>query len=130
MLFLDTVRDVFYKMMNFPLNDVCTVGKFFGGVWGSAYGCIDGHKFVCLDDFYEDVKNGECLIYSFGIDHDWTFEEMVAKMGCRQEKNVYSYVFWYMKNIPKYSLSLTLDYSSIKYCTELNTREHGSLLVF
>jgi hypothetical protein len=69
--------------MNFPLQSICAVSKFFGGQWVSAYGCIDGNKFVCLDNFYEDVKRGECLIYSFGVAGDWTFEEAMASMGCR-----------------------------------------------
>ena len=70
--------------MNFPLQAVCTVGKFLGGQWVSGYGCIDGNKFVCLDNFHRDVKNGKCLIYTFGVSDDWTFEEMTASMGCRQ----------------------------------------------
>ena len=70
--------------MNFPLQTVCTVSKFLGGQWLADYGCIDGNKFVCLDNFYKDVKNEECLIYTFGVSDDWTFEEITASMGCRQ----------------------------------------------
>ena len=31
----------------------------------------DGHKFVCEDDFPEEE---ECLVYSFGVSEDATFE--------------------------------------------------------
>jgi len=44
-----------------------------------------GHKFVCLDKLYNDAKNGDCLIYSFGIVHvddEWTFEEAMSDLGC------------------------------------------------
>ena len=81
----EAIRDTFYQLMNFPLRSVCLVGKFFGGQWISGYGCIDGHKYVCLDNFYPDVKSGRCLVYSYGISDDWTFEEAAASMGCRQD---------------------------------------------
>jgi hypothetical protein len=58
------------------------VGKFFGGRWFSLGGCIDGNKFVCLDRLYHHIQNGNCLIYSFGISDDWTFEEAMANLGC------------------------------------------------
>jgi hypothetical protein len=76
------VRQHFYAIANMPLQSVCTVGKFFGGQWLSSCGGFDGNKYVCLDHFYKDVKNGNCLIYSFGIAGDWTFEEAMAELGC------------------------------------------------
>ena len=76
------LRDQFYSFVNMPLQSVCTVGKFFGGQWLGQCGAFDGHKFVCLDKFYEDVINGRCLIYSFGIAGDWSFEESMAELGC------------------------------------------------
>ena len=76
------LRDQFYSFVNMPVQSVCTVGKFFGGRWLGQCGAFDGHKFVCLDQFYEDVINGRCLIYSFGIAGDWSFEEAMAELGC------------------------------------------------
>ena len=43
----------------------------------------DGGKSICLDDIHTDIKNKECLIYSFGIADDWTFEEYMASLGCK-----------------------------------------------
>lgn len=60
-----------------------TVGKYFGGEWVWSLGCLDGHKFVCLDNLYQDVLNNKCLIYSFGINNEWSFEENMVSMGCR-----------------------------------------------
>ena len=76
------IREQFYRIINMPLQSVCTVGKFFGGQWLDKCGALDGHKFVCLDKFYADVQSGNCLIYSFGIADDWTFEEAMAELGC------------------------------------------------
>jgi hypothetical protein len=58
------------------------VGKYFGGQWQKSHGCLDGHKFVCLDDLYVDVMSNNCLIYSFGLSNDWSFEDNMLGMGC------------------------------------------------
>ena len=79
---LGEVRDQFYSIANMPLQSVCTVGKFFGGQWLGGCGGLDGNKYVCLDHFYQDVINKKCLIYSFGIAGDWSFEESMAELGC------------------------------------------------
>ena len=42
----------------------------------------DGHWFVCLDNIYEDVKRGMCLVYSYGIADNLLFEEEMASLGC------------------------------------------------
>jgi len=79
---IELIQDQFYSVANMPLQSVCTVGKFFGGFWMGGYGCIDGNKYVCLDKLYGDAISGKCLIYSFGISGDWSFEETMADLGC------------------------------------------------
>ncbi len=79
---LKDIREQFYSIANMPLQNVCTVGKFFGGFWIDHLGCLDGHKYVCMDQLYVDIKSGNCLIYSFGINNEWSFEEGMAKLGC------------------------------------------------
>ena len=39
---------------------------------------MDGYKYICLDNL---VGGGKCLIYSFGISNDWTFEDMMDSAG-------------------------------------------------
>ena len=39
----------------------------------------DGDKFVCMDDI---IMGKPCLIYSFGIANDWTFEDFMDYRGC------------------------------------------------
>jgi hypothetical protein len=46
----------------------------------------DGQKLVCLDQFIMPVFNN-CLVYSIGINNQWTFDEDVAQFGC----HVYSF---------------------------------------
>ena len=38
----------------------------------------DGHKYVCEDDFTEEE---ECLVYTFGVSGDASFEEAMASIG-------------------------------------------------
>ena len=48
-----------------------------------ACGVIDGSKYICMDKLYLDIKKQDCLIYSFGLSDDLTFEESMATLGCR-----------------------------------------------
>ena len=37
---------------------------------------------MCLDKWKEIIEKGDCLVYSFGLADDWSFEETLADMGC------------------------------------------------
>ena len=61
-------------------------------------------RYVCVDDdFEQDILQGRCLVYSFGLANDWTFEEALAEMGCRvwaydpttTDKNVSKNIFFH-----------------------------------
>ncbi|XP_047485689.1 uncharacterized protein LOC125036848 [Penaeus chinensis] len=43
-------------------------------------------KDLCLDDKYK-IKSGNCVVFSFGINYDWSFEDDMGKFGCM----VYAY---------------------------------------
>ena len=79
---IEALQDRYYSLVSLPLQSFCTVGKFFGGYWFSVGGCQDGNKFVCLDKLFSQIQSGKCLIYSFGISGDWSFEEALANLGC------------------------------------------------
>ena len=59
-----------------------------GGKWLEMYVVeghgrdYDGQKMVCMDDF-EDKEKG-CLVYSFGINDDYSFENDMAHLGEQQ----------------------------------------------
>ena len=43
---------------------------------------VDGDKFVCLDNMLSaSSSKNECIIYSFGIASDWTFEDHMDSLG-------------------------------------------------
>ena len=62
-------------------NCVCRVLKRIGGHWLKRQ--VDGDKFICMDNLL--VKD-KCLIYSFGISNDWTFEDLMDSAG---HKNIW-----------------------------------------
>ena len=48
------------------------MGKWF------AHQAWDGHKYVCEDDFIDEE---ECLVYTFGVSGDASFEDAIASKG-------------------------------------------------
>ena len=61
----------------------CLLGKNAGGCWVTKCGSLDGQKEVCMDGLMEEVDAGRCLVYSFGVAKDWSFEDAMAMLGCR-----------------------------------------------
>ena len=47
--------------------------------------CFDGVKHVCMDKIMNVIKEGKCLVYSFGLSMDWSFERY-GNMGCEVSK--------------------------------------------
>jgi hypothetical protein len=59
------------------------------GFWvamGVGIAAPDGQKAVCLDRLIAPVYKN-CLVYSFGINNQWTFDDAMAQFGCQ----VYSF---------------------------------------
>jgi len=54
----------------------------FGGIAGGVGCLVDGDKFACLDPPLQLGKTKECLVYSFGINYDWSFDEAAEMFGC------------------------------------------------
>ena len=71
-------------MVKFMLN-YKRVLKRVGGQWldwaSLTAEAVDGDKFVCMDKMLLD-SDRPCLIYSFGIANDWTFEDFMDYRGC------------------------------------------------
>lgn len=69
-------------------RSACRVFYEFGGVVinNSDSRYKDGQKSVCLDQGLGPAINN-CLVYSFGIDNEWSFDDDMAQLGC----DVYSF---------------------------------------
>ena len=70
----------------------CEVTHYFGGLVQSwprkqsdgkyiMYTGVDGQYPVCLDKAVKPVTQ-QCIVYSFGIHGDWSFDEALEKYGC------------------------------------------------
>ena len=79
----DTIIDHFQRILAFPLQTVCHVGKIIAlQKWSHVGGATDGERYLCMDNFFKDIKSGSCVIYSFGISNDYSFEEKMGSIGC------------------------------------------------
>ena len=76
------LKDRFYNVLSLPLQTVCEKSVKIGGEWLTYCGFLDGDKYVCFDKLQKNLDNGDCLVYSFGIADDWSFEDLMAGLGC------------------------------------------------
>ena len=77
------LRDLFYKFITKPSDGVCPNKQRIGGRFENIK-CYDGHRYVCLNqNLLSDIEKNKCLVYSFGIKDDWTFEQGLRDIGCK-----------------------------------------------
>ena len=55
----------------------------FSGKFTFPGAASEGDKMLCVDNIIQDIQNKSCLVYSFGIASDWTFEISMANLGCK-----------------------------------------------
>lgn len=70
--------------LNWKNRGACKVFYEFGGVVNRKPGLtfLDGQKSVCLDAGVAP-QPGRCIVYSFGSNGEWSFDEAMEKYGCR-----------------------------------------------
>ena len=65
-----------YMFWHCPRRWLVRTLKRIGGEWRTDYHpAVDGDKYVCMDRI---ISTSLCLIYSYGIRDDWTFEDYMA----------------------------------------------------
>ena len=79
----EDLRELFTKFVMNPHSGRCPRIQRFGGEYVPGCKYWDGHKFVCMNELYKDLEMDECLIYSFGIASDYSFEETMDQFGCK-----------------------------------------------
>ena len=78
----DQIEDALHDFIMDPTETVCKSKYRFGGRYLTQCKYIDGGKYVCMDELFDDIVNNQCVIFSFGILNDWTFEDMMDNLGC------------------------------------------------
>ena len=78
----DQIEDALHAVIMDPTDTVCKEKHRFGGSYRPSCHYVDGGKYVCMDELIYDIENNECVIFSFGIANDWTFEDMMDNLGC------------------------------------------------
>lgn len=51
-------------------------------IYTSKLAYIDGQKSICMDPGLAPKFN-QCLVYSFGINNEWSFDEALERFGCQ-----------------------------------------------
>lgn len=76
------IKDFFSYVEN-P-NKTCNHSKIFGGSRSKYKNIpfVDGDKVVCMDAEF-NISPHQCLVYSFGINNDWAFDDAMARYGCQ-----------------------------------------------
>ncbi|XP_045031742.1 methyltransferase-like protein 24 [Daphnia magna] len=60
----------------------CQLVHDFGGTMYANPSGMDGQKSVCIDPQVAP-KPDDCLVYSFGINDEWSFDEQMSDYGCQ-----------------------------------------------
>lgn len=79
-------KKIALQILGFPLQSVCVILKRIGGRWMDGPRLnkqVDGDKFICLDNLVYSRVNQPCIIYSFGVSSDWSFEDHMDRLGCQ-----------------------------------------------
>ena len=64
------------------VETACNIKTRIGGRYFPKCHVMDGQKYVCMDELIKDILNHDCIVYSFGVGWDLSFEEKIAEMGC------------------------------------------------
>jgi len=79
-----TARQI-VEYLKWTNHSSCQISHYFGGNYGSVSLLfspgMDGQKAVCVDFQVEPVSEA-CIVYSFGISNEWSFDEAMQKYGC------------------------------------------------
>ena len=78
----EQIESTLHAFIMDPTDTACKEKHRFGGGYLSYCHYVDGGKYMCMDELIYNILNNECVIFSFGISHEWTFEDMMDDLGC------------------------------------------------
>ena len=78
-----STMETFHSIVMDTFATACIVKTRLGGRYLPKCHVMDGQKYVCMEELIKDIQNQECIVYSFGVGNDLSFEETIADMGCK-----------------------------------------------
>ncbi|XP_063598612.1 uncharacterized protein LOC134775082 [Penaeus indicus] len=63
------------------VRSICQSAETVGGLYDWKKDVLEGSKVVCMDPDVTPKKSG-CVVYSFGVEDEWSFEEEMEGYGC------------------------------------------------
>lgn len=75
--------DQLMEYVQWPEQKACERVGYYGGVLikSDNVSFFDGHKAICLDKGIGPQVNN-CIVYSFGINNEWSFDDTMEEYGC------------------------------------------------
>ena len=80
--YTESTMDTFHSLVMDTLETACKVKIKLGGRYLPKCHVMESQKYVCMDELMKDIQNEECIVYSFGVGNDFSFEKTIAEMGC------------------------------------------------
>jgi len=82
----ETMTDLqIFDYLKWTNQSACALKHYFGGSFSqlSLYMTPgkDGQKAICMD-YQVDPDSWGCIVYSFGINNEWSFDDEMEKYGC------------------------------------------------
>ncbi|XP_047489773.1 uncharacterized protein LOC125039624 [Penaeus chinensis] len=65
-----------------PKRPLCPRGRGRAQLGGWFAAPNDGAKLMCLDERF-GIQAGKCVVLSFGVNNEWSFEDDAEKLGCK-----------------------------------------------
>ena len=71
-----------FEYLYWTNRSACRIVHEFGGIvhaYPGLRGVLDGQKVMCMD---LAPKVNDCVVYSFGINDEWSFDQAIQRYGC------------------------------------------------
>lgn len=119
----------------------CVLSHDFGGKIMKNPTGITGQKAVCIDPKVAP-QSGDCLVYSFGIDNEWSFDEHMEQYGCQvfafdpsmamhhhDHSSAIHFYNWGLSNLDEYNIYENWTVRSLSSIYETLSARHGQKLI-
>ncbi len=140
----DSLSGNFIQLIDYFMwtnSSSCQLTHDFGGIMMENPSGLDGQKAVCIDPMVAPEPN-KCLVYSFGIKNEWSFDEEMELYGCevfsfdpsmKMEHHDHSHGIhfynWGLSDVEKYDANLNWTLRSLSSIYGTLSARHGLKII-